>query len=80
MTLAEFLRNKRTRMRQTQNQAAACVGVRPESWRNWERGGEPGAGKLPAIADWAGVTLNRLRPFLELLDEARKKAKPVFPR
>lgn len=65
MTLAEYLKDKRIKLRQTQAEAAAEVGVTVKTWRMWERGGEPYAGKLIRIARWAGVTLNKLAPCLE---------------
>ena len=65
MTLAQYLRNKRLRLGQSQGDAARVVGVSRLTWLRWEAGQIPYADKLPAIADWAGVSLNRLRPFLE---------------
>lgn len=69
MTLAEYLKDKRSKLRQTQATAAREVGVTVKTWRSWERGGEPYAGKLIHIARWAGVTLNKLAPCLEHFSE-----------
>jgi len=65
MTLAKYLRKKRAKKGQTQKQAAAEVGVSHQAWMAWERGTIPLATRLPQIADWAGVSLNGLRFYLE---------------
>lgn len=70
MTLGQYLKHKRGKLRQTQAQAAAEVGVTVKTWRSWERGGEPYAGKIPRICRWAGVSLNKLGPYLDDFDEA----------
>ena len=76
MTLGEYLKDKRRKMRQTQAQAAKAVGVTPKTWRLWELGGEPYAGRLVAIARWAGVSLNRLAPYLEAFARTTPRSGP----
>jgi transcriptional regulator with XRE-family HTH domain len=65
MTFGEYLKKKRKAKRQSQQEAAADVGVTYKTWISWERGAEPRAGRLPSIARWAGITLNKLAPYLE---------------
>ena len=76
MTLGEYLKDKRQKMRQTQAQAAQEVGVTVKTWRMWERGGEPYAGKLLRIARWAGVGLGKLGPYLEHFSKPPNVAGP----
>lgn len=63
-TFSEFLRHRRKRKGQTQRQAATEVGVTRQTWVRWERGQIPVASRLVSIATWAGVSLEKLRPYL----------------
>jgi transcriptional regulator with XRE-family HTH domain len=71
MELKHFLRNKRTELLQTQKQSAEKVGVTPLTWVSWERGQMPGVLHIFKIADWAGVKIDDLRPYL--VQETKKE-------
>lgn len=43
-----------------QTELAKLVGVTPQSWSNWEMGGEPNYDKLPLIARTLGTTVGWL--------------------
>ena len=62
---SEYLKRKRKKKRQTQVEAAREVGVHVNTWSLWERGCRPDVEKLYRIADWAGVSADRLRPYFD---------------
>lgn len=64
-TLGEFIKERRAKKQQSQRAAAEKLGVSHQTLIAWERGQLPTADRLPTIADWAGVSLNKLRPYLE---------------
>lgn len=64
-TLADFLRVKRNKFKQTQREAADEIGVTRQTWVSWERGAHPELENLVKIAEWAMVSLNKLRPYIE---------------
>jgi len=63
---ADFLRDTRASRHQTQSEAAVEVGVHRITWARWEQGLFPGRDYLLKIADWAGVTVDSLRPYFKV--------------
>jgi transcriptional regulator with XRE-family HTH domain len=64
MELKHFLRQKRDELSLTQRQAAEKLGVSVLTWTSWERGQSPSVAHLFNIADWAGITVDAMRPML----------------
>lgn len=64
-TLGDFLVERRAKKKQTQQAAATAVGVSRITWILWERGTQPKMENLLSIAEWAGVNLTKLQPYLK---------------
>ena len=65
MTLARYIRTEREKRGHSQPTAAAQVGVAYLTWGRWERGQVPTLGHAYKLADYLGVTLDALRPYVE---------------
>jgi len=63
---AKFMRDKREQLGLTQVEAAAQIGVHRMTLSNWERGLRPNLDQLFKVADWADVTTDELRSYLEV--------------
>ena len=62
---SKFLKTTRAQKKQTQEQAAAEIGVHVNTLGTWERGLQPDLRCLFRIADWAGCKVDKLRKYLD---------------
>jgi transcriptional regulator with XRE-family HTH domain len=63
--LGEYIREKRQQRGQTQKTAANEIGVARSALASWERGLMPSVRGLFALADWASVKVDDLRPMIQ---------------
>ena len=71
-TLGEMLRVKRQQAGRTQEQVGELLGVSTAAYNQWELGrSEPSPGRLPAVADHLGISLEEVE---EMLSTARAVA------
>jgi transcriptional regulator with XRE-family HTH domain len=65
VTLGQYIRRKRQRRGDTQEQAAKHVKVNVLTWGRWERGQLPTLAIAFRLADYLGCRLDKLRRYVE---------------
>jgi transcriptional regulator with XRE-family HTH domain len=65
LTFGQLIRRVRSENEQTQNEAAAQVGVKPFTWSRWELGALPTLKSFYPVLDYLEMSAEELRPYLE---------------
>lgn len=65
MSFAQFVRQQRESRGDRQKDAAEAVGIVESTWRSYEQGKLPTLATSFRVADYLGVTVDELRPYVE---------------
>jgi transcriptional regulator with XRE-family HTH domain len=65
MTLGQYLKSRRLKLRHTQVQAAEHAEVNTLTWSRWERGQMPTLNHAYKICDYLNVKVDELRRYVE---------------